>query len=66
MSVDIELLKLEINKYNRVLNILQGDNIIEINTKLKEILSELDIKLPWTDDFNTFMGDRKNQLVFEL
>ena len=38
----------------------------EINTKLKEILSELDIKLPWTDDFNTFMGDRKNQLVFEL
>lgn len=54
------------NKFNRVLDILQGDNIIEMNSNLKEILVELDINLPWTDDFNAFMGDRKNKLVFEL
>ena len=66
MSVDIESLKIEMNKFNRVLDILQGDNIIEMNSNLKEILVELDINLPWTDDFNAFMGDRKNKLVFEL
>lgn len=37
----------------------------QLNTALKMCMSDLGINLPWEGDFDTFMQDKSNHLVFE-
>ena len=42
-----------------------GENLDTLGETLMEIFEELDIPLPWTGDFDEFMSDPNNCLVFE-
>lgn len=65
LAIDVETVIRETKKYSDVLRILNECNSdCEINTKLKKCLSELKIDLPWSGDFSSFMGNKKNRLVF--
>ena len=65
LAIDVETVIRETKKYSEVLRILNECNSdCEINTRLKKYLSELNIDLPWSGDFSSFMGNKKNRLVF--
>lgn len=45
-------------------HILQADND-ELHEILIDMYNEYDIPLPWNGDFDSFMGNRENSLIFE-
>lgn len=66
MQIDIEQFRKEVNVYNDAAKRLtQISDDYEMNAVLKNITSAMGIKLPWQGDFDTFMGNRSNRLVFE-
>lgn len=65
-SIDIELFKKETEGYNKTIHMIEtADSEEALNKSLYYALESLDIALPWTGDFEEFMGNRNNTLVFE-
>ncbi|MCM1330773.1 MAG: hypothetical protein NC253_15235 [Ruminococcus sp.] len=66
MDIDINAFQVEIAVYSNFTDeLLKCDNDESLNLILKNITEKLGIKLPWTGDFDEFMGNRNNTLVFE-
>lgn len=65
LQVDVKIVILETEKYNRILELLKGNNYGMINDQLKELMSEIHINIPWQGDFSSFMGNKKSKLVFK-
>ena len=65
LQVDVKTVIRETEKYNRVLELLEGNNYSMINDQLKNLMSEININLPWQGDFSSFMSNKKSKLVFK-
>lgn len=65
LQVDVKTVIHETEKYNRVLELLEGNNYGMINDQLKNLMSEININLPWQGDFSSFMSNKKSKLVFK-
>lgn len=64
-QIDIEKFKEETEKYNCVANQIQNSkDEEELNQILLGAYKDLEINLPWTGDFDSFMGNKNNRLVF--
>lgn len=66
MKIDLEAFKREIALYDQIaedIDAAASEN--ELNTVLLRAIKTIGGKIPWEGDFNTFMGDRNNRLVFE-
>lgn len=64
--IDIEAFKKETENYNLIadkLNHAKTEN--ELNDILHKSFEQLSIPLPWKGDFDSFMGNKSNRLVFE-
>lgn len=55
----------ETDKYGRLLTILRENDEAQINEKLKAVLAEFNIELPWTGKFSSFIRDKSKKLVFQ-
>lgn len=65
-QIDIELFKEETEKYKETIGIFSlAKSEQDLNTMLLNIYEEFGINKPWNGDFNEFMSNRDNQLVFE-
>ena len=65
LKIDIETIVKETKKYEKVLTILRGTDDLLINKELKNLLGNLNIELPWTGDFSTFIRDKSKRLEFK-
>lgn len=66
MDIDIDAFQSEVSVYSNFSDkLLKCDNADTFNHVLRSMTEELGIKLPWTGDFDEFMDNRKNTLVFE-
>lgn len=64
-NIDIDLFVKETGKYkNAATQIAKCQDDKELNEILLATYKALDIKIPWEGDFDSFMGDRSNRLVF--
>ncbi len=65
-NLDISLFKEATSKYASVAEeIDKCEDENELNKLLLSTYKELGIKIPWDGDFDSFMGNRNNRLVFE-
>lgn len=65
-NLDINRFKEECARYDTfAVKIGQCDDEEELNCLLLDTYQALGIKIPWTGDFDSFMGNRNNRLVFE-
>ena len=68
-----ELMSIDINKFREETDLyysfaLEIENVKsedELNIKLKNILNNIEANMPWNGDFDNFMSDKNNRLVFE-
>lgn len=68
-----ELMSIDINKFREETDLyysfaLEIENVKsedELNIKLKNILNNIEANTPWNGDFDDFMSDKNNRLVFE-
>lgn len=65
LEIDIETVVKETAKYGRVVTILRESDEAQINEKLKALLAEFNIELPWTGNFSSFIRDKNKKLVFQ-
>ncbi|HHD2752868.1 TPA: hypothetical protein ACOTG0_001663 [Clostridium perfringens] len=66
MSIDIEKFREETELYySFALEIENIKSEEELNIKMKNILNKIGVKIPWEGDFDSFMSNKKNRLVFE-
>ena len=66
MKIDLDKFVRETEQYKRFADeIEQSSNESALNSVLHKAFSELGIKLPWEGDFDSFMKNKTNQLVFE-
>lgn len=66
MEIDLEQLKKEIAIYTKAADRLTSDmSESELNVALKASIAELGISIPWKGNFDDFMKDKSNKLVFE-
>ncbi len=66
MDIDIDKFQTEVSVYSDFTNeLLKCDNDESLNRILRSMTEKLGIKIPWTGDFDEFMGNRNNTLVFE-
>ena len=65
-KIDIEQFKEETEKYNTAIGIFSlAKSERDLNTMLMNIYEEIGISMPWQGEFNEFMSDSDNHLVFE-
>lgn len=65
-QIDIASFRAETARYQQLaLKIEDAKSEAELNTILLAAYKTFDIKIPWKGDFDSFMGDRSNHLVFE-
>ncbi len=65
-TIDIELFRIETEGWGETLRMLEtADSEKELNKALHSIFVSLNIPLPWTGEFDEFMGNRNNTLVFK-
>ena len=65
-QIDIAAFKKEVENYNLIvdqLNNAETEN--DLNAVLYASFKQLNINLPWKGDFDTFMSNKSNRLVFE-
>lgn len=68
-----ELMSIDINKFREETDLyysfaLEIENVKsedELNIKLKNILNNIEVNMPWNGEFDDFMSDKNNRLVFE-
>lgn len=66
MNIDIETFQTEVSVYSDFTDeLLKCNDAESLNRILKSMTDKLEIKLPWTGDFDEFMSNRNNTLVFE-
>lgn len=66
MQIDIEQFQKETSAYTTIANQLKNvNNGNALNKLLLNTFKQQGLPLPWTGDFDTFMGNRANHLVFE-
>lgn len=64
-AIDIDLFKIETERFNIFCDgIFEAKSDKEINKVLKKTFNEIGIELPYTGDFDTFMGNKNNHLKF--
>lgn len=64
-SIDIELFRRETEEYNNIVYLLEkADDEYSLNNVLNEIYDKMDIEKPYTGDFDEFMSNKNNRLVF--
>lgn len=65
-NLDIEKFRKETKQFRTIASkIGQAETEDEINELLISAYKAFDIKIPWKGDFDSFMGNKSNQLVFE-
>ena len=64
LEIDIETVIKETKRYEKVLTILRETDESVINMKLRKLLSDFNIELPWKGDFSTFIRDKSKRLEF--
>ena len=65
-NIDYESFKMEVSAYQKYTDsIFKTTNDDELNSVLLSAYKEFDIKIPWEGDFESFMGNKNNRLVFE-
>lgn len=65
-QIDIELFKREAEKYKMVIGVFGlAKSEQDLNIMLLNTYEEIGINKPWNGDFNEFMSDRNNKLVFK-
>lgn len=65
MQIDFEKFRKETMEFSSVAKQLENaESEQEINNILKDAYKQLHIKLPWEGDFDEFMSDKNNRLVF--
>ena len=55
----------ETKRYEKVLTILRETDESLINVKLKKLLSDFNIELPWAGEFSAFIRDKSKRLEFK-
>lgn len=66
MQIDIEQFQKETSAYTAIANQLKNvNNGNALNKLLLNTFKQQGLPLPWAGDFDTFMGNRANHLVFE-
>ena len=64
-KLDIAKFKADTERYSCVAsNIFNCDDEEKLNGLLVSAYKEFGIDIPWKGDFDSFMGDRSNRLVF--
>ncbi|MCI8751442.1 hypothetical protein [Thomasclavelia cocleata] len=64
--IDIKLFKEETEKYNEIINIFViAKTDEELNVMLLNMYDKLDLDKPWKGDFNEFMSNKNETLVFK-
>lgn len=64
-DIDLDGFHKETDFYRNVADeIIYADDDDEIHAVLTQAYAELDIPMPWTGDFDEFMGNRNNKLIF--
>ncbi len=64
-NIDIDLFRKETEQFSSAATqIAKCESDEELNEVLLATYKALDIKLPWEGDFDTFMGNKSNRLVF--
>lgn len=64
-NLDIQKFQKEIGQYDQIANsILKAETEEELNTVLHSAYKRMSISLPWQGDFDSFMGNKSNRLVF--
>ena len=64
--LDIAKFRAETEKYRNIaIKIGTAETEQELNDLLHCAYKVFDIKIPWEGDFDTFMGNKSNHLVFE-
>lgn len=65
-NLDISKFKEDTEKYQNIaVMISNSDSIEQTNNVLLEAYKDFNIKIPWEGDFDSFMGNKDNKLVFE-
>ncbi|WP_409967197.1 hypothetical protein RFF05_11300 [Bengtsoniella intestinalis] len=65
-EMDIDAFTAEVALYETAVKAISTDtSSTELNAILHNLMETLNIKTPWVGDFNSFMGDGSNRLVFE-
>ncbi len=65
-NIDYEKFKREASEYQKFTDsIIKSKDDNELNGVLLAAYKEFDIKIPWEGDFDSFMGNKNNRLVFE-
>lgn len=65
-NLDIVKFRADTEKYRNIATkIGAAESEEELNSLLLSAYKVFDIKIPWEGDFDTFMGNRSNRLVFE-
>lgn len=64
-DIDLDAFRKETDFYRNVADeIIYADDDDEIHAVLTQAYVELSIPMPWTGDFDAFMGNRNNKLIF--
>lgn len=65
-QIDIDQFHKESEKYSHMSSAMQQvESEAELNVLLKEEYQSLALKFPYSGDFDSFMKDKSNRLVFE-
>ena len=66
MKIDLDKFKSEVKAYeNAAKNIASAKSEEELYLILKDAFASLDINLPWQGNFNSFMQNKNNRLIFK-
>lgn len=66
MQIDLDRFKKEVETFTSLADSLSAaKDAASVNHILKTAYLQLGITLPWQGDFDLFMSDRNNRLVFE-
>ena len=64
-NLDIDKFRQDTEKYANVASKIFDSTEDDINSILYDAYEQLGIKIPWDGDFDTFMGNRNNRLMFD-
>ena len=65
-ELDVEAFKKATEQYERMIRRMDlANEAVELNELLKDEFRLQEIPLPWQGDFDKFMQDRNNRLVFQ-